>query len=627
MSVQLKILAACLGFVAIIATVGGLAQRQAAEMGRLAIAIYDNAFMGMSYVDQAQADFLRFTAKHRDATVIPADSPELRKVLDRLDVALERAASNRARDSGMQTKTLLAALPAAAPADLGKRVAEADAALVKLVKKFSADGLQGRDDAEALAQRSSRLVLIQIGTAIGLALGVGWLVGRNLSRPLKQLVEAIGKLAAGELQHQIASRLSRRRDEIGEVARAAGVFREAMQQNAQADAERERLRERTEMEKFAALRATADKVESETTTVAEASTQSSAVLAERAVELAASAARMVASVVAVTEASTMALASCEVVAAAGEELSASAREIGNQILVSAGEVTSTVRAGECARTVIDRLATSVAEIGTVARLIGDIAGRTNLLALNATIEAAHAGEAGRGFAVVAGEVKALAAQTAQSTQHITASVNAIKVITQDAVKAVAEIVERVTSIDQSTQAVAAAAEEQATATGKIARNVVATVDAMRVVSNQMSMVTVEAQNTDAAVQDMQAVAGSVAEKIGELRGVMVRIVRSSSDAANPRGLKGFDLAKPAILVVDGRELSITCQNLTVGGARVQVDETIAAGIDVVLRLPGLPDLSSHVLQGGQDVSLCFNFSSDNVPMALQDQLDDLQAAA
>jgi len=44
MSVQLKILAACLGFVAIIAALGGLAQQQVAQMGRLAIGIYDHAF-------------------------------------------------------------------------------------------------------------------------------------------------------------------------------------------------------------------------------------------------------------------------------------------------------------------------------------------------------------------------------------------------------------------------------------------------------------------------------------------------------------------------------------------------------------------------------------------------------
>ena len=51
MSVRLKIFASCLGFVLIIAIVGGLAQQQAAQLGRFAIGIYDHAFMGMLYED------------------------------------------------------------------------------------------------------------------------------------------------------------------------------------------------------------------------------------------------------------------------------------------------------------------------------------------------------------------------------------------------------------------------------------------------------------------------------------------------------------------------------------------------------------------------------------------------
>ena len=63
MSVQLKILAACMCFVAIIAALGGLAQQQASQMGRLAVGIYDHAFMGMTFVDQAQEEFLRFATQ------------------------------------------------------------------------------------------------------------------------------------------------------------------------------------------------------------------------------------------------------------------------------------------------------------------------------------------------------------------------------------------------------------------------------------------------------------------------------------------------------------------------------------------------------------------------------------
>ncbi|WP_292928605.1 HAMP domain-containing methyl-accepting chemotaxis protein [Novosphingobium sp. PASSN1] len=133
--------------------------------------------------------------------------------------------------------------------------------------------------------------------------------------------------------------------------------------------------------------------------------------------------------------------------------------------------------GEVVRRAIDAMAaieTSAQEIGQIITVIDGIAFQTNLLALNAGVEAARAGEAGKGFAVVATEVRALAQRSADAAQSIKALITTSGEQVGTGVELVREsgtrleaIVRRIGEISALTGTIAGSATRQAASLNQI----------------------------------------------------------------------------------------------------------------------------------------------------------------
>ena len=159
-----------------------------------------------------------------------------------------------------------------------------------------------------------------------------------------------------------------------------------------------------------------------------------------------------------------------------------------------------------------RLSEQAAQIGGIAKVVGELAGETNMLALNAAVEAARAGEHGKGFAVVAAEIRKLADQSKKSAERTNALVTEIQKATNSAVMVTEEG-------SRTADEVAAIIDKTLAAFGSISTTVSSvSVGAQQVLLNSRQQAAALAQVTEAmkslAAGSTQMAAGTAQTKIG-----------------------------------------------------------------------------------------------------------------
>ncbi|WP_285611544.1 methyl-accepting chemotaxis protein [Actinokineospora globicatena] len=294
-------------------------------------------------------------------------------------------------------------------------------------------------DAAAASDTARYTTLVLLGSGLLLALLVGWLIIRGITRSVRGVSSVLESVAHGDLTRKVDVRSS---DEVGVMAAALNTATASMHDT---------------------VTAITDGIQS-----LEGATQDMATIAGRVSD---STDETSAQAGVVSAAAEQVALNVQTVATGADEMSASIREIAQSANEAAGVAGQAVSVAAATNSTVAKLGESSMEIGNVVKVITSIAEQTNLLALNATIEAARAGDAGKGFAVVANEVKELAQETAKATEDISRRVEMIQADTSNAVNAIDEISEIIGRINDFQLTIASAVEEQTATTTEMNRNV------------------------------------------------------------------------------------------------------------------------------------------------------------
>ncbi len=404
-------------------------------------------------------------------------------------------------------------------------LAEIVAEHARTVRKLATgDEHEFEHDAKAYISSTSTMILLSGigGTLLGVVLA--WLIGRGISTPIRAISSVLLELANGNKAVEVP--YADRGDEVGENARAAGIFKDNLLRIERMEKEQKEADTRAAAARKAEMARLADAFQTSVGSIVDTVSAASSQLESAASSLTSTAETTQQLSGMVAAASEETSANVQGVAAASEQLSSTVNEISRQVQESSAIAGQAVVQAATTNDRVTELSQSADRIGDVVGLINTIAGQTNLLALNATIEAARAGDAGKGFAVVAQEVKALAAQTAKATSEIASQITGMQTATSEAVNAIKEIADTINRMSEISGAIAAAVEQQGATTKEISRNVMEAAKGTSEVASSITDVSKGASDTGTASSQVLSSARQLSTESGSLRREVERFLET-----------------------------------------------------------------------------------------------------
>ena len=235
-------------------------------------------------------------------------------------------------------------------------------------------------------------------------------VDNKISKPLIRVVEHFKSIAKGDLTNKILPKNLKRKDEIGDIARAMALMKKELSElikniinnSQELSASSEELA--ATVEEFSAM---TENIGNSIRNINSGIHNTSAV----SQEISASIEEVDNSITTLTEKAIEGSSNANSAKERTEKMQSktklSMNEIETLFIEKEENISNSINDGKV-----------VENIKVMADTIAGIAEQTNLLALNASIEAARAGEQGKGFAVVAEEVRKLAEESTKAVESI-----------------------------------------------------------------------------------------------------------------------------------------------------------------------------------------------------------------
>ena len=202
MSIRNKILAGCLALTALTVLIGGVAQYAERQLGSLALRIYDDGLMSVSYLRSAQVGVATLASQLEK----PSEE-QVANVLSDLGVARDRATSQLAR---RQAETLLTKVTTLLTAkdgqpQGGQRQLQMDVqhGFEQLVETFAADGFRYRRDVGRLVQTQLNRTTLVVAASVLAALVLTALLNQSITPPIRRALGIAEAIAGGRLDNAI----------------------------------------------------------------------------------------------------------------------------------------------------------------------------------------------------------------------------------------------------------------------------------------------------------------------------------------------------------------------------------------------------------------------------------------